>query len=63
MKSSGLPACLALVAGMFWADAAAWATTKKYDTGASDADIRIGQTVPMSGPASAYGLIGRAEAA
>jgi len=63
MKSSGLPACLALVASMFLGDAAAWAAAKQYDTGASDTEIRIGQTVPMSGPASAYGLIGRAEAA
>ena len=36
---------------------------KKYDPGASDTEIRIGQTMPYSGPASAYGVIGRAEAA
>ena len=36
---------------------------KKYDPGASDSEIRIGQTMPYSGPASAYGTIGRAEAA
>ena len=27
---------------------------KKYDTGATDTEIKIGQTVPFSGPASAY---------
>jgi branched-chain amino acid transport system substrate-binding protein len=32
---------------------------KKYDTGASDTEIKIGQTVPFSGPASAYAGIGK----
>jgi branched-chain amino acid transport system substrate-binding protein len=36
---------------------------KKYAPGVSDTEIRIGQTMPYSGPASAYGAIGRAEAA
>ena len=36
---------------------------KKYDIGVTDTEIRIGQTMPYSGPASAYGTIGRAEAA
>ena len=36
---------------------------KKYDTGASDTEIKIGQTVPFSGPASAYATIGKAQAA
>jgi len=39
------------------------AAQKKYDIGASDTEIKIGQTMPYSGPASAYGTIGRAEAA
>ena len=26
---------------------------KKYDTGATDTEIKVGQTVPFSGPASA----------
>jgi branched-chain amino acid transport system substrate-binding protein len=33
---------------------------KKYDPGASDTEIRIGNTNPYSGPASAYGTIGKA---
>jgi branched-chain amino acid transport system substrate-binding protein len=33
---------------------------KKYDTGASDTEIRIGNIMPYSGPASAYGTIGKA---
>jgi branched-chain amino acid transport system substrate-binding protein len=36
---------------------------KKYDPGASDTEIRIGNTNPYSGPASAYGTIGKAIAA
>src|SRR5579872_4820387 len=36
---------------------------KQYDTGASDTDIKIGQTIPLSGPASAYGSIGKVQAA
>ena len=36
---------------------------KKYGPGASDTEIKIGQTMPYSGPASAYGTIGKANAA
>jgi len=36
---------------------------KKYDTGATDTEIRIGNIVPYSGPASAYGVIGKTEQA
>jgi branched-chain amino acid transport system substrate-binding protein len=32
---------------------------KKYDSGVSDAEIRIGNIMPYSGPASAYGIIGK----
>ena len=31
---------------------------KKYDPGASDTEIKLGQTSPFSGAASAYGVIG-----
>ncbi|MET0723251.1 MAG: ABC transporter substrate-binding protein [Tardiphaga sp.] len=36
---------------------------KKYDTGATDTEIRIGHIVPYSGPASANGVIGKTEEA
>ena len=36
---------------------------KKYDPGASDTQIKLGQTMPYSGPVSAYGAIGKAELA
>ncbi len=34
---------------------------KKYDTGASDTEIKIGNVEAYSGPASAYGVIGKTE--
>src|SRR6266852_1722774 len=34
---------------------------KKYDTGATDTEIKIGNIMPYSGPASAYGVIGKTE--
>lgn len=48
--------CLSVAATPSWAQ-------KKYDPGANDTTIKIGQTMPYSGPASAYGTIGKAEAA
>jgi branched-chain amino acid transport system substrate-binding protein len=36
---------------------------KQYDPGANDSEIKIGQTVPFSGPASAYATIGKTQAA
>src|SRR4030088_3562811 len=34
---------------------------KKYDTGATDTEIKIGNVEAYSGPASAYGIIGKTE--
>jgi hypothetical protein len=36
---------------------------KKYDTGATDTEIKVGQTLAFSGPASAYATIGKTQAA
>ena len=36
---------------------------KKYDTGATDTEIKIGNIMPYGGSASAYGVIGKTEAA
>jgi len=36
---------------------------KKYDTGATDTEIKIGNIMPYSGPASAYGIEGKTQAA
>jgi branched-chain amino acid transport system substrate-binding protein len=48
---------LAVAAGLVAVTPAA--AQKKYDTGATDTEIKIGNINPYSGPASAYGLIGR----
>ncbi len=52
--------CIAMIAAAAAAPAYA---QKKYDQGATDSEIRIGNTNPYSGPASAYGTIGKAIAA
>src|SRR4029077_6110332 len=35
----------------------------QYDPGVSDTEIKIGNTMPYSGPASAWGMVGKSEAA
>ena len=52
----------ALVVGVSLVAGGAQAAVK-YGPGVSDSEIKIGQTMPYSGPASAYGTIGKAEAA
>jgi branched-chain amino acid transport system substrate-binding protein len=55
---------LAIVAGVALAVSATTAfAQKKYDTGATDTEIKVGQTAPFSGPASAYATIAKAQAA
>src|ERR1700738_3513375 len=56
-----LVALTAFVAFALTASAAA--AQKKYDPGASDIEIKIGNIMPYSGPASSYGVIGKTEAA
>jgi branched-chain amino acid transport system substrate-binding protein len=50
-----------LVALAFVAEASA--AEKKYDPGVSDTEIKIGQTMPYSGPLSVYGQVGHAQLA
>lgn len=45
------------------AASAAFGADKKYDPGASDTEIKLGQTIPHSGAGSLYGVIGRTQAA
>jgi branched-chain amino acid transport system substrate-binding protein len=45
------------------ASAPAFAQKGKYDIGATDTEIKIGNIMPYSGPASAYGVIGKTEQA
>jgi len=54
---------VAAAVGIAAAVASPVAAQKKYDPGASDSEIKIGNTMPYSGPASAYAEIGKAEAA
>ncbi len=56
MNSKLVPVAALLAAAL--ASSAALAQ-KKYDPGASDTEIKIGNTNPYSGPASAYGTIGK----
>jgi branched-chain amino acid transport system substrate-binding protein len=52
----------AAVAALVFVSGSAFAQ-KKYDTGANDTEVKIGHIVPYSGPASAYGIIGKTEEA
>ncbi len=54
---------LAVIAAVGLSAASLAYAQKKYDPGASDTEIRIGQTMPYSGPASAYGAQGKSEIA
>ena len=62
MLSRGLRTA-ALVAAAFTCISTAAFAQKKYDTGASDTEIKIGNIMPYSGPASAYGVIGKTQQA
>ena len=56
------PLSVALAAGLLTAATGAAFAQKKYDTGATDTEIKIGNIIPYSGPASAYGSVGKAMA-
>jgi len=55
-RSAALAGCLVLVASAANAQ-------KKYDPGVTDTEIKVGNIMPYSGPASAYATIGKTEAA
>src|ERR1700716_1037112 len=55
LVSAALAICVASSSGAL--------AQKKYDSGATDTEIKIGNIMPYSGPASAYGVIGKTEAA
>ena len=58
LRLGAVSAALAILA----ASSSASFAQKKYDAGATDTEIKIGNIMPYSGPASAYGVIGRTEA-
>ncbi|MFB9267548.1 ABC transporter substrate-binding protein [Bradyrhizobium erythrophlei] len=59
VRLGAFSAALALLA----ATSSPSAAQKKYDIGASDSEIKIGNIMPYSGAASAYGVIGKTEEA
>jgi len=58
LTAVGLAAAMAIACAVPAAHA-----QKKYDSGATDSEIKVGQTVPLSGPASAYSSIAKTQAA
>ncbi|WP_407193413.1 ABC transporter substrate-binding protein [Bradyrhizobium sp. STM 3566] len=60
---TGKLAAASLALALIAASASTASAQKKYDTGATGTEIKIGNIMPYSGPASAYGIIGRTEAA
>ncbi|HUZ30821.1 MAG TPA: ABC transporter substrate-binding protein [Xanthobacteraceae bacterium] len=62
MTTKHLTAISMAVAALTFGSGLVWAAGQ-YGPGASDTEIKIGQTMPYSGPASAYGTIGKAESA
>ena len=58
MRFNLLPLALAGLAALSIGSSAM--AQKKYDTGATDKEIKVGGISPYSGPASAYGAIGKA---
>lgn len=61
LKRSLFGLAAALTVGAMWSSPGL--AEKQYDKGASDSEIKIGQTVPFSGPASSYAIIGKVQAA
>src|ERR1700676_1937222 len=59
LRLGAFSAALALIA----ATSSRALAQKKYDIGAADTEIKIGNIMPYSGPASAYGVIGKTEEA
>ena len=60
---TGKLAAASLALALIAASTSTASAQKKYDSGATDTEIKIGNIMPYSGPASAYGIIGRTEAA
>jgi branched-chain amino acid transport system substrate-binding protein len=53
----------AIIGGGLLASTTLLAESRKYDPGASDTEIKVGQTMPYSGPVSAFSVIGKVQAA
>src|SRR6202046_1580554 len=62
-KQKTLVAAFATAIIAYAATSSAALAQKKYDIGATDTEIKIGNIMPYSGPASAYGVVGKTEEA
>lgn len=62
MKLNAIFRCL-IGPGLAMAITSAVAAEKKYGTGITDTESKIGQTIAYSGPVSSFGTIGRTSAA
>jgi ABC-type branched-subunit amino acid transport system substrate-binding protein len=56
-RSSGFLAVI-VAAALVAASNGAWSAEKKYGPGVTDTEIKIGQTIAYSGPASSFGTVG-----
>jgi branched-chain amino acid transport system substrate-binding protein len=63
MPAIRLTAALGAAVAAFVLTSGSALAQKKYDTGATDTEVKVGNIVPYSGPASAYGIIGKSEEA
>jgi ABC-type branched-subunit amino acid transport system substrate-binding protein len=58
-RTSSVLQAVTVAAAVVTAANPSFAGEKKYDLGATDTEIKLGQTVPHSGPGSLYGVLGR----
>jgi branched-chain amino acid transport system substrate-binding protein len=64
LRLAALSAALAILGiAVFGSTSVNAADQKRYDVGATDTEIKIGNIMPYSGPASSYSVIGKTEAA
>src|ERR1700757_4415661 len=54
---------VALIVGALLASSIAQAEDKAYGPGVSDKEIKLGQGIPYSGPASAFSVVGKVQVA
>src|SRR3977135_4560824 len=54
---------MALAIGVLLAGSVVAAADKSYGPGVSDSEIKLGQSIPYSGPASAFSVVGRVQVA
>ncbi|HYR65434.1 MAG TPA: ABC transporter substrate-binding protein, partial [Reyranella sp.] len=57
------PKTIALAMGLLLPSSVVAAADKSYGPGVSDSEIKLGQSIPYSGPASAFSVVGRVQVA